>query len=432
MDAQREVFIEGATARGIAPRLATAIFEQVAKFASYGFVKAHATAYALLAYQTAYLKANHPLEFFAAAMTMDRANQDKLTLYRQEIARMGIELRPPDVNHGDADFTVEDRAIRYALAAIRGVGVQAVEALVAERTAGGPFADLFDLAARAGGRILNRRLLEALIKAGALDRLHGNRRQALDAIDLALRYGAAHVEQATSDQVSLFGTLMEQPELPKPRLPEVADLPELERLQQEFEALGCYLTAHPLEGYRASLARLGVTPSDQLALCGGFRVKLAGVVLGRQERSTARSRFAFVQLSDPSGVYEVTLFAELLGRVRELLDANQPLLVEGDVRLDGDLVKVQAVALEALDAALANGGPRMDSQVEIRLADATAVGGLADLLGPHGDGSARVRVVLPLDAAEEVAIELGDDHRLALVRRIDLERRAGVVSVVDL
>ncbi len=436
MDAQREVFIEGATARGIPQKLATAIFEQVAKFASYGFPKAHATAYALLAYQTAYLKANHPLEFFAAAMTMDRANQDKLNLYRQEIARVGIALRPPDVNHGGASFTVEDgpdgAAIRYALAAIRGVGVQAVEALVAERAAHGPFTDLFDLAARAGGRILNRRLLEALIKAGALDRLHANRRQLLDGIDQALRYGAAHAEQAASDQTSLFGGLLEQPELPKPLLPDAPDLPELERLQQEFEALGCYLTAHPLEGYRASLMKLGATPSDQLAACGGLRVKLAGVVLGKQERSTARSRFAFVQLSDPSGVYEVTLFAELLARVRELLETNQPLLVEGEVRLDGEVVKVLASSVQALDLVLANGGARVESQIEIRLSDAGAAGAIADLLGPHGDGSARVRVVLPLDAAEEIAIDLGDAHRLALVRRIDLERRAGVLSVVDL
>jgi DNA polymerase-3 subunit alpha len=436
MDAQREVFIEGATARGIPQKLATAIFEQVAKFASYGFPKAHATAYALLAYQTAYLKANHPLEFFAAAMTMDRANQDKLNLFRQEIARVGIALRPPDVNHGGASFTVEDgldgAAIRYALAAIRGVGVQAVEALVAERAAHGPFTDLFDLAARAGGRILNRRLLEALIKAGALDRLHANRRQLLDGIDQALRYGAAHAEQAASDQTSLFGGLLEQPELPKPLLPDAPDLPELERLQQEFEALGCYLTAHPLEGYRASLMKLGATPSDQLAACGGLRVKLAGVVLGKQERSTARSRFAFVQLSDPSGVYEVTLFAELLARVRELLETNQPLLVEGEVRLDGEVVKVLASSVQALDLVLANGGARVESQIEIRLSDAGAAGAIADLLGPHGDGSARVRVVLPLDAAEEVAIDLGDAHRLALVRRIDLERRAGVLSVVDL
>ena len=435
MDAQRETFIDGAIARGVSQKLATAIFEQVAKFASYGFPKAHATAYALLAYQTAYLRANHPLEFFAAAMTMDRANQDRLNVYRQEIAKAGIALLPPDVNHGDASFTVEDRpdgaAIRYALAAIRGVGVQAVEALVAERDQNGPFEDLFDLAARAGGKLLNRRLLEALIKAGALDALHPNRQQALAGIDLALRYGAAHAEQATSDQASLFGSLLEQPQLPRPRLPEAPDLPQLERLQQEFDVLGCYLTAHPLEGYRASLAKLGVTPSDQLALCGGLRVKLAGVVLGKQERSTARSRFAFVQLSDPSGVFEVTLFAEQLAEARALFETSQPLLVEGDVRLDGEAVKVLASSVSALDTALANGGRRLESQIEVRLTDARAAAGLADLLGPHGDGSARVRVVLPLDA-EEVAIELGEAHRLALARRIDLERRAGVLAVVDL
>jgi DNA polymerase-3 subunit alpha len=435
MDAQREAFIEGAIARGVSQKLATAIFEQVAKFASYGFPKAHATAYALLAYHTAYLRANHPLEFFAAAMTMDRANQDRLNVYRQEIAKAGIALLPPDVNHGGADFTVEDRldgaAIRYALAAIRGVGVQAVEALVAEREQNGPFEDLFDLAARIGSKLLNRRLLEALIKAGALDALHPNRQQALAGIDLALRRGAAHAEQAASDQVSLFGSLLEQPQLPKPCLPEVPDLPQLERLQQEFEMLGCYLTAHPLEGYRASLAKLAVTPSDQLALCGGMRVRLAGIVLGKQERSTARSRFAFVQLSDPSGVFEVTLFAEQLAEARALFETNEPLLVEGEVRVDGDAVKVLASSVSALDAALANGGRRLESQIEVRLTDAHAAAALADLLGPYGDGAARVRLVLPLDA-EEVAIELDDAHRLALVRRIDLERRAGVLSVIDL
>jgi DNA polymerase III subunit alpha len=435
MDAQRETFIEGAVARGVSQKLGTAIFEQVAKFASYGFPKAHATAYALLAYHTAYLKANHSLEFFAAAMTMDRANQDRLNVYRQEIAKAGIALLPPDVNHGDANFTVEDRAegaaIRYALAAIRGVGVQAVETLVAEREQNGLFEDLFDLAARTGGKLLNRRLMEALIKAGALDALHPNRQQALAGIDPALRHGAAHAEQAASDQVSLFTSLLEQPQLPKPRLPEAPDLPQLERLQQEFEALGCYLTAHPLEGYRASLARLGVTLSDQLALCGGLRVKLAGVVLGKQERSTARSRFAFVQLSDPSGVFEVTLFAEQLAEARALFETSQPLLVEGEVRVDGDAVKVQASSVSALDAALANGGRRLESRIEVRLAAASAAAGLADLLGPHGNGSAKVRFVLPLES-EEVAIELDDAHRLALARRIDLERRTGVLSVVDL
>jgi DNA polymerase III subunit alpha len=436
MDAQRETFIKGATERQISAKLATAIFEQVAKFASYGFVKAHATAYALLAYQTAWLKANHPVEFFAAAMTLDRANQDRLGVYRQEIARAGIPLLPPDVNHSEATFTVEEApdgaAIRHALSAIRGVGVQAVEALVAERNSQGPFSDLFDLAARAGGRILNRRLLEALIKAGALDALDANRRRLMQGIDAALRYGAAWSAQATSDQVSLFGAMMEQPQLPKPALAEVEDSPVLERLQQEFDTLGFYLSAHPLDGYRASLVRLGVLPSDQLSQHNGLRVRLAGVVLGRQERTTARSRFAFVQLSDPAGAYEVTVFAELLGRVRELLEPGRPLLIDGEVRLEGEAVKVLASSIQALDAALANGGGRTESRVEIRLRDATAAAALLGLLGPHGDGSARVRLVLPLDAEEEVTIELGEAHRLSLMRRVDVERRAGVLEVVDL
>jgi DNA polymerase-3 subunit alpha len=434
MDAQRETFIDGASQRGVGQRLSATIFEQVAKFASYGFPKAHATAYALLAYQTAYLKANHPVEFFAAAMTMDRGNQDKLGLYRQEIARCGIRLLPPDVNHGDANFTVEDGeggpAIRYALAALRGVGVQAVEALVAERNAAGPFADVFDLAARTGGRVLNRRLLEALIRAGALDRLHGNRRALLDGAELALRYGNAHAAQAGSEQTSLFGSLSGHAQLPKPPLPAVEDFPVLERLQQEFDALGFHLSAHPLDGYRSSLEKLGVVLSDQLPACGGQRVKLAGVVLGKQERSTPRSRFAFVQLSDPGGTFEITVFAELLSRSRAWLEAGDPLLIEGEVRVEGEALKVLAASIERLDAALANGGARTQTRIEVRLSDPAIAQGLGDLLGEHGESGARVRLVLPL-ADQEVAIDLGDRYRLALTRRMDLERRAGVVRVVD-
>ena len=436
MDAQREVFIEGATAREVPHKLSASIFEQVAKFASYGFPKAHATAYALLAYQTAYLKANHPLEFFAAAMTMDRANLDKLGLYRQEIAKAGICLLPPDVNASNTNFTVEDgpegRAIRYALAAARGVGVQAVEAMVAERRTHGHFADIFDLTARVGSKVLNRRLLEALIRAGGLDSLHPNRRQVFEGVELALRYANAYAAQAASDQTSLFGGMIEHATLPRPGLPEVADFAVLDRLQQEFEVLGFYLSAHPLDGYRSILARLGVISSDQLAAWSGQRVRLAGVVLGKQERATARSRFAFVQLSDPSGSYEVTVFAELLSRTRERLEAGELLLIEGDVRAEGDALKVLAGSIEKLDVVLANGGARTAASVEIRVSDPRVAHELADLFGPHGDGAARVRMVVPLDPGQEVTIDLGDEHRLARARRLDLERRAGVVKVIDL
>jgi DNA polymerase-3 subunit alpha len=431
MDAQREVFIQGAVKRDLSQKLATTIFEQVAKFASYGFPKAHATAYALLAYHTAYLRAHHPLEFFAAAMTMDRANQDRLGLYRQELARAGIDLLPPDINRSYAAFAVEHGAVRYALAAIRGVGVQAAEQLAALRDKEGPFADLFDLVARAGPRVLNRRLLEALVKAGALDSLDGNRQRLHGAIDLALRYGAAHAEQAASDQTSIFGSLLEQPQLPKPRLPEVADLSVLERLQQEFDVLGFYLSAHPLDGYWPRLARLGVVPSDRLSSVAGQRARLAGVVLGKQERTTARSRFAFLQLSDPAGTFEVTLFAEQLGRAREHLETSQPVLVEGEVRQDGDVIKVLASSVVPLDAALTNGNGHAE-RIEVKLADSTVAKDLGDLLGAHSGGSVRVRLVVPLDGHGEVTIDLGDDHRLALIRRPDLERRSGVLRVVDL
>jgi DNA polymerase-3 subunit alpha len=440
MDAQREVFIEGATKRAIPQKLATTIFEQVAKFASYGFPKAHATAYALLAYHTAYLRAHHPLQFFAAAMTMDRANQDRLGLYRQDLARGGIALLPPDVNRSYSGFAVEHGpgggAVRYALAAIRGVGAQAVDQLVAERDKRGPFADLFDLVARVGARVLNRRLLEALIKAGALDPLDDNRQRLLGAIDPALRYGLAHAEQAASDQTSMFGSLLEQPQLPKPRLAEVADCPVLERLQQEFDVLGFYLTAHPLDGYWPSLARLGVVPSAQLETVAGQRVRLAGVVLGRQERTTARSRFAFLQLSDPSGTFEVTLFAEQLARSREHLETGRPVLVEGEVRQDGDVLKVLASSVAPLDVALdvarGNGNGHAADRVEVKLADSTVAGELEDLLGAAAGSSVRVRLVVPLEGGGEVTIDLGDDHRLALMRRPDLERRSGVLQVVDL
>ena len=155
-------------------------------------------------------------------------------------------------------------------------------------------------------------------------------------------------------------------------------------------------------------------------------------MLGKQERTTARSRFAFVQLSDPSGSYEVTVFAELLGRARERLEAGEPLLIEGEVRIEGDALRVLASSLERLDAVLANGGARAAAGIEVRLSDAAVAAELADLLGPHGDGGARVRLILPLGQDQEVAIDLGDDHRLARPRRMDLERRAGVLGVIDL
>jgi DNA polymerase-3 subunit alpha len=433
MDAQRETFIEGCIARKIKKELAHTIFEQVAKFASYGFNKSHAAAYALLAYQTAYVKANHPVEFFAAAMTIEMANQEKVAAFRQEMRLRGVPLYSPDVNASGVQFAVEDGeaglGVRYALAAIKGVGGAAVEMLVQARRTDGPFTHACELAQRLGSKNLNRRLFESLVRAGAFDRLHPNRRQLVEAADLVLRHAAAGSAEEDASQSSLFGSGPAARPAP-PALPPAEDWPALERLQAEFDVLGLYLSAHPLDGYASSLARLNVASGDrlrQLAGSGeGGRLKVAGIVIAKQERVTEKTRLARVILSDPTAQFEVTVFAELLSQCRELLDGNAPLLVEVDARLDGDNLRLTAYRLQRLDDAPELGR----GAVEIRLADPLAALRLKPLLEGQSRGGARVRLVIPL-RDEEAVVTLPEAYTLAGGQRIDIERADGVVGVRD-
>ena len=433
MDAQGAVFVDGAKERGIDQDLAQVIFDQVAKFASYGFNKSHAAAYALLAYHTAYLKANHPHEFFAASMTMDMANQDKLVLFQQELRNAGITLLPPDVNASDVAFRVEETAggptVRYALAAIKGVGSGAMQALVAERTKGGPFADPFDLVRRLGGKVISKRIVEALAKAGAFDGLDGNRRRIVESADTLLRAAQAAADDVDSGQVSLFGGTAQVPTAPK--LAAVDDWPALERLQAELEAIGFYLSAHPLDGYAAAMEQYGITRSDRIVerLTSGQpgRLRLAGVVLGKQERVTERARFAHVALSDPSGQFEVTLFAEVLGRTRELLEGKAALVIEADGRVDGEMVRLTAHKVEPLDALLTPHVP----DLLIRLASAEAALAMQPLLAPKTTRQGRLRLVLAHDGGE-VVVALPDGLGLPPSRRPDLERLTGVIEVREM
>ncbi|HFD15744.1 MAG TPA: DNA polymerase III subunit alpha, partial [Rhodospirillales bacterium] len=432
MDAQREVFVRGAAERGIPEDRAAAIFEQVAKFASYGFNKSHAAAYALLAYQTAYLKANHPVEFYAAVLTMEMANQDKLAAYRQEMRRQGIPLYPPDINTSADRFLVEDGAegagVRYALAALKGVGIQAVRAIVAERERGGPFADLFDLAARVGTRILNRRLLEALVRAGAFDRLEPNRRRLFEAIEAALRYAQAWAASEEDQQASLFGGEVIRPR--RPALPDCDDWSQLERLREEASVVGFYLSAHPLDAYASELERLEVVPAaalfDDPAAFEGRRVRLAGVVIGKQERTGGRSRYAFVQLSDASAQFEVTVFADLLARSRELLEGQAPLLIEADARVDGGEVKLVAQRVEPLEFRAGSGGT-----LELRVTEPATLAALARIVERGGRGGLRLRLALVTGKGEEVLIDLPAEWTLPWPNRPDVERLPGVTAVQE-
>ena len=445
MDAQRRDFVAGAVARGVPEARAAQIFDHVAKFAGYGFNKSHAAAYALVAYQTAYVKANFPLEFLAASMTHEMGNTDKLNLFRQEIGRLGFDLLPPDINRSAAGFTVEARegrepAIRYALAAIRNVGEAAMAELVAERERGGPFRDVFDMARRLDTKVLNKRQLESLACAGAFDALDSNRARVFASAETLMRVGAAAKEQHRSGQHSLFGA--DTSVAPKATLADTAGWAATERLTKEFEAIGFYLSAHPLDAYQNVLRRMGAVQSGGLALQvanGLSRVKLGGIVSGKQERTSARgNRFAFVQLSDTTGAFEVVVFSELLATARELLEAGTPVLVTAEARLDGEQLRLTAQAIESLEKAARN----IATELSISLApgalekDAASLKQLKALIETQGKGPAKVRILVRVAGHEggseqeaEILLPRGvavGPGAIAAIREIK-----GVAAVVD-
>ena len=440
MDSQRKNFQDGAIERGVPPEVAQLIFDKMAKFSGYGFNKGHAAPYALIAYQTAYLKANHPVEFLAASMTLDLGNTDKLNVFRQELQRMNIRLLPADVNRSGVEFTVEgqgeDAAVRYALAAVKGVGAQAMAALVAERNKNGRYKDLFDLAERLDTKQFNKRQFENLAKAGALDGLNPNRAQNFAAAELIMRHAAVAAEQRDSAQIGLFGP--GPGGLAKPLLPTTPDWPAIDRLQNEFEAIGFYLSAHPLDPYQAALKRIGVVTSSQLvaqlARGAAGRVKLAGIVVSRKERTSAKgNRFSFVQMSDLTGLYEVMLFSEILGTARPLLDSGQPLLITADARLENeDMVRLTGQSVELLDEAAAASSAGLKIFVE----SPAALAPLKQILGREGRSGdsrrkgGRLRLVLSADR-REVEIALPGLFDIGAQLRAAVKAIPGVVDLHD-
>jgi DNA polymerase III subunit alpha len=437
MDAQRQLFIEGAAGCGVDTALADHIFDQMAKFAGYGFNKSHAAAYALIAYQTAYLKANYPVEFLAALMTLDLGNTDKLNVFRQELNRLGIRLLPPDINRSEVTFAVEadaktgKPAIRYALAAVKGVGGQAMAELVAERAARGRFKDLADFSRRLDAKGFNRRQFESLAKAGAFDSLNPNRAQTFAAAEQLLRQASLAAEERESRQESLFAAI-DPAFAPRPSLPLVADWPPVERLQHEFAAIGFYLSSHPLDPYGKSLERAGIIRYSDLpaglAANPTNRFKLAGIVIGRKERTSGRgNRFAFVQMSDPSGTFELTLFSDILSGSRALLDSGQPLVVAVDVRSEEDSLRLTAQKLEPLDTVVAHAAEGL----RVFVGEARALSSLKSVIARESGGRGRVTVVLDLPA-QEVEIALPGGFKVNPRTRAAVKSLPGIVDVHDI
>ncbi|WP_448187383.1 DNA polymerase III subunit alpha [Azospirillum sp. sgz301742] len=436
MDAQRKIFCDGAEARGVKAEQASLIFDQVMKFAGYGFNKSHAAAYALVAYHTAYLKANYPVEFMAASMTLDLGNTDKLNIFRQELGRLRIKLLSPDINKSTAIFSVENlgdgtKAVRYALAAVKGVGLPAMKSVVEERKKNGPYKGLFDFARRLDLKTINKRQLENLTCAGAFDGINPNRAQVHAALETVIRYAQAEAAERESGIGNLFaggGGGLKEPDLPK-----VADWEPLEKLKHEFQSIGFYLSAHPLDGFAGPLGRMKVVKSAELTQAmgrgGSTRYKMAGIVVAKKEK-TAKSgnRFAFVELSDATGGYEVTLFSEVLAGNRDLLEPGKPVLLTVDAQRNGEEIRLTCQEIKPLEEAVAS----VSDGLKVVVRDDRPVANLKGMLERLQRGKGKVHVLVEIEPLKEVEIQLPGMYHISAQSRAALKAVPGVIEVVEL
>ncbi|MFL6805853.1 MAG: DNA polymerase III subunit alpha [Xanthobacteraceae bacterium] len=424
MAAQRGRFLAGAQERGVDPALAETIFDACAKFAEYGFNKSHSAPYAFITYQTAYMKANYPAEFLAASMTLDMGNTDKVAEFRGEAERLGIAVEPPSVNRSGVTFEVAGDVIHYALAALKGVGRQAVESIVAARGEK-PFRDLADFAARISPRAVNKRVLESLAAAGAFASLEGDRARAFAAADAILAEAQRRHEMTTSGALEFsFGGMGASAPLHVPSVP--SWLPA-ERLQKEFDAIGFFLSGHPLDDYAAALKRLRVQSWAEFARAvrsGATAGKVAGTVVARTERRTRTGgRMGIVGLSDASGHYEAVIFAEGLQQYRPVLEPGTAVLLFLSAELQGEEVRARIQSVEPLDQA----AEKITQGLRVFMRSEAPLESLARRLEARGD--AEVSVVVMLNGGTEVEVRLPGRFKVSPQIAGAIKAVPGVVAV---
>ena len=436
MDAERPKFEEGAKKNGVDAKKAREVFDLLEKFANYGFNKSHAAAYAVVSYQPAWLKANHPVEIMAGVMNCDIHLTDKLGVYFQEVKKgLGLDYIPPCVNRSQATFDVKDQKLVYALGALKNVGVEAMK-LIVEGRSNREFVNLFDVARRVDLKRIGKRPLEMLARAGAFDVLDPNRRRVFHSLDALTAYSAAIHDQRASNQVSLFGDAGE--DLPEPRLAGGDDWLPAERLAEEFKAIGFYLSGHPLDDYMGPLKRKQVMTLDEVtarAQKGAAIVKMAGTVSGRQERKSARgNRFAFVQLSDPTGQYEVTVFSDTLEVAREYLNAGSQVVLQCEATLEADQLKLLGRSVSPIDTVVADAG---GAGLRGFLDGPEAIGSVATILENAKHDRARAGkgpiyfCLMGDDLPGEVVLDLGDDFPVDPQIKGALRSLGGVIEVED-
>jgi DNA polymerase-3 subunit alpha len=442
MDAERPKFEQGAAENGVPAKKASEVFDLLEKFANYGFNKSHAAAYAVVSYQTGWLKANHPAEFMAGVMNCDIHLTDKLSIYAEEVRRgLEIEIVPPCVNRSLPTFDVVDGKLIYALGALKNVGLEAMKLVTDGRRVDGvdkPFATLFDFARRVDLKRVGKRPLEMLARAGAFDQLDPNRRRVFEALDALVGYSAAIHEQKASSQVSLFGEAGD--DLPEPRILPVEDWLPADRLAEEHKAIGFYLTGHPLDDYLPALKRKKVLTLEALQRKaeenGVARDKVGVLVSGLQERKSGRgTRFFRMNVSDPTGqVAGMVMFPDDFEATRKVFEQTNQVVMTLEGRFNEGQFDPMGRSVAAMDSVIADAG---SSGLKVLIEDAAALQSVANILENArqavrvvGKGPVQLCLIHP-ELPGEVEIDAGDDFPVNPQIKGALKSLSGVVDVQE-
>lgn len=435
MDAQRKIFVDGAVKNGVSKEQASSIFDLVAKFAGYGFNKSHAAAYTMISYQTAYLKAHYPAEFLAASMNLEINDTDKINNFRQEILQQGIKLLLPDVNKSCAYFKPEltedgTLGVRYGLGALKNVSVATMEIMEKERKKNGDFKDIFDFVSRIEDKALNKRQLESLIRSGSFGKMHKNRRVLYENVETILKYGSLLYEEKNSNQVSLFGGSDDSSSTQLPTFKEVPDWKGNEKLKHEFDAIGMYLGKHPISSYKKFLDKMGVVPSSDFESRvnhGNSTIKIAGVIVSKRMRSSPRGRFANLVISDPYGIFEVSIYDEnLLSEARELLENGMMIILTCESRKDEGGLRLTAQSITSLEEEIDS----KNINLSIYLEKPDTIELIKQKLESRGSGRSIVSFFL-LNQDKEIEIKIPDRYNINYSTKEEIAAIEGIKKVIE-
>ena len=445
MAKEKVPFLKGAEKLGVAQKKAEVIFDLMAKFAEYGFNKSHSAAYALITYQTAYLKAHYPVEYMAALLTSEVQDTDKVVKYIYEARQMGIEILPPDVNESRWDFTVVDAhdreniepgssigSIRFGLAAVKNVGIAAIEAMIEAREAKGAFASLSDFCRKVDQRKVNRRVIEALIKCGAFDFSKARRAQMMAGIDMVLDEAAQHQDREAVGQFSIFDTMEDTQEV---ALPDVPEWKENQLLAFEKESMGFYISGHPLAAFQEDMKRYGTATTETLdGIPDGKEVSICGIIAGIKPKITKKGdKMAILNLEDLTGTVETIVFPDLYATSQHMLLTDTPLIIAGQLDKSEQGNKIKALRIHLLADVKKRGATRMDIRMSATGLTQEDLLKVKDILLRY-KGTIPVYLRLQNPTRKDSLISVGRDISVSpsdqLISEIESVLGAGAVSLV--